>query len=287
MDRIVSAIGDRRSRMGCRHRLVRPAMHCCDLCDWSCRLDGSAGNTARRNPSPGFAGRRWMTSPNVPCRAGSSVSGAWEHLIPAGEGSLRPIDIDLTCRLMPGQEWSIIGDMHCLRCLGSKQQGYLVGSVQRRQTPCHARQRGPFWVLHMFCSCLEEATAFLDLQRDSLASHMLGREIVAEGGPLIPPCLDGEPMAANPRRGEAGFPAIVHHRVHCDTMPTRFVRRAPQQFRGEHIVAVCENISADRNALAHQSFHRKRPVRVPVGSTASTAIRVAPALAGSRSFAPR
>src|ERR1700730_11894663 len=43
--------------------------------------------------------------------------GAWEHFLPAGEGSLRPIDIDLTCRLMPGQEWSIIGDMHCLRCL--------------------------------------------------------------------------------------------------------------------------------------------------------------------------
>ena len=44
-------------------------------------------------------------------------------------------------------------------------------------------------------------------------------------------------------------------------MPTRFVRRAPQQFRGEHVVAVRENIGADRDALAHQSFHRKRPVR--------------------------
>ena len=96
---------------------------------------------------------------------------------------------------------AIIGDMHCLRCLGMQQTG-----LSARQHPTYGKRRAmPDSAVRSgsrtcFCSCLEEAAAFLDLQRDSLASRMLGREIVAEGGPMIPPCLDGEPVAADPRR---------------------------------------------------------------------------------------
>ena len=50
MHRIVPALGTA-DRIGTAHdRPVRRAARCCGPCGWSCRSDGSAGNTARRSP---------------------------------------------------------------------------------------------------------------------------------------------------------------------------------------------------------------------------------------------
>ena len=82
-----------------------------------------------------------------------------------------------------------------------------------------------------------------------------------ERRPLIPPCLDREAVAANPPRDEAGLPAIIIHRVHLLAMPCNFVHRTPQQVSRQHVVAIGENVGADRNAIAHQPLHGGRTVR--------------------------
>ena len=157
--------------------------------------------------------------------------GARKHLVPAGEPGLRPIDIERNLRCVPAGEWPFVGGTHCVPRLIRKQQSQPAAAPIERQPICDAQQVGTHLTQRARRDRLQHVSAFLDLQCDGLSGFMLGGQIVAEGAPEIPPCLDGEAMTADPLGAEACLPAIVHDRVHCDTMPARFVIGAPEQVR--------------------------------------------------------
>ena len=107
---------------------------------------------------------------------------------------------------------------------------------------------------------LDHAAAFLDFQRHVLVRRMLGGQIVAEGSPGVPPCLDGEPMSPDARRREAGLPTVIHHQAHGDAVPLRYVVRTPQQCGGQHIMAIRDDVGVDQDAFSHQTFDGKRAI---------------------------
>ena len=43
-------------------------------------------------------------------------------------------------------------------------------------------------------------------------------------------------------------------------MPVRFVLRGPQQLGRQHFVAIGNDVGADRDGFADQTFHRKRTI---------------------------
>ena len=118
------------------------------------------------------------------------------------------------------------------------------------------------------CACagpghgrLEHAAALLDLQRHDLTRRVLGFEIMTESAPGIPPRLDRKAVPTDPVRHKSRFPTIVHHQVHRHAVPARLIRGSPQQLGGKHLMAISNDIGADRDLLAHNALQCKGTAR--------------------------
>ena len=110
---------------------------------------------------------------------------------------------------------------------------------------------------------LDHAEPFLDLQRHGLAG---GDALADRSWRKVPHASHHactvNAMPAYSRRHEARLPAIVRGRLqpHRDAMPVRLVVRRPQQLGRQHVVAIGNDVGADRDGFADQTFHRKRAV---------------------------
>ena len=188
--------------------------------------------------------------------------GAGKHFIPARKAGLRAICIEAHRRSMFGGKRPVVERMHRRGRVIGQQQRDLCRGVQRLQSFGDRRQYTALACRRAGDRRLDHAEPLLDFQRHGLAGGVFGGQIVAEGSPRIPPCLHGEPMPTGSRRHEARFPAIVRRRpgLHRDTMPVRFIVRGPQQLGRQHVVAIGNDVGADRDAVTDQPFHRKRTI---------------------------
>jgi hypothetical protein len=162
---------------------------------------------------------------------------------------------------MFGGKWPVVEFLHRRRGVLGQQQGDLCRDIEAPQLIGDRGQRAALAHRSPRERCLDQAPPLIDFQRHVLAGGVLDGQIVAEGCPCIPPRLNGDPMSANPRWHECRGPAIVRHQPHRDAMPLGLVVRAPTQLGGEHVVAVGNDVGADRDMFADQPFHGKRAIR--------------------------
>ncbi len=175
--------------------------------------------------------------------------GAGKHLVPACEAGLRTIDIERYRGRVFGGKRPLIRRMHRLQRFPPR------AAAQSAATASSDRIRAAMPGTIGRASIMWQPSSISRFT--VLAGRVLGGQVVAEGFPGIPPRLNGEAMSADPCRREACLPAIVHDRPHRDTMPVRLVVRAPQHRGRQHVVAIGNDVGADRDAFTHQTLHGK------------------------------
>src|SRR6266700_2344159 len=88
---------------------------------------------------------------------------------------------------------------------------------------------------------------FDELERDIDAGLELHLDLMAERAEVVAPALDGEVMAAKPRRGECAAPAVIAERGERRAGPFLFVDGFPQQRGAEEFMAIGVDVGFDRD----------------------------------------
>ena len=102
----------------------------------------------------------------------------------------------------------------------------------------------------------DEIHALSHIQRYVLTGVELEFELLAPRRELVGPGFDPVQIRARHRRRETAVPAVVGVRRHRLAAPVLRTFGAPEQRRGDHIMAFAKNIRPDVNDLAGNAFNR-------------------------------
>ena len=106
-------------------------------------------------------------------------------------------------------------------------------------------------------AAVEQQPTLAQFERNVLAGFPLDEETPSPGGVMIGPGLDGVDVSSGFGRREAAAPAVVLVKLHRDARPAAVALRPPQEFGGEHRLAVAENVRPDLDRLAGDALDRK------------------------------
>jgi len=106
---------------------------------------------------------------------------------------------------------------------------------------------------------LQDLPSFHGLQTDVQPGQALGQNVASPSAEHIRPGLDRIFVKARLGRGEGRGPAVVAMRPHGNARPLTCTARPPQQFGGQHGMAVAHDVGPDLDRLARDALDRKAP----------------------------
>ncbi len=223
---------------------VRASARCCGPCGWSCRSDGSAGNTGRRSPCRGRAAggrsrRRSAVPRGSPMRRGNSSYQL------ANSACGRSTSTAISACRQGRWRTSVAATRWCVSAAVSRRTAACcVGTIQLGDELAKAQPA-------------QIGGGIGNVDGDIDTGAALDLDSVAQAAELIAPGFDGVEMPADTLRHHGAAPAVVAKRSHGRAPPLRLAGFAPQQLRRQDVVAVGEDVGLHHDRPADDAANRE------------------------------